>query len=237
VIEVQHAAGAPRPIAFFGAGGHGRELLQVVLDINAASDEGPIWQPMGFIVDREAAPAVAAVHDLPLLSGIEWLTRHPEVCYVVAVGPSASRRRVVQRIGAACGNPPATLIHPRAWMGRGVELGRGCVVCAGSLLTTDIRLGAHVHVNVGSTIAHDTVLDDYVTLGPGVHLAGGVVLREGVELGVASAVMPRAEIGRWSVIGAGAVVIRSLPANVTAVGTPAKPIKARKAGWHEDANA
>jgi sugar O-acyltransferase (sialic acid O-acetyltransferase NeuD family) len=237
VIEVPQAAGATRPIALFGAGGHARELLQVVLDINAACEDEPRWQPMGFIVDREAAPIVATVHDLPVLGGIEWLGAHPDTCYVVAIGSSAARRRVVQRIEAACANEPATLVHPRAWTGRRVELGRGCVVCAGAHLTTDIRLGAHVHVNVGATVAHDALLDDYVTLAPGVHVAGGAVLREGVDVGVASAVMPRVEIGRWSVIGAGAAVIRSLAANVTAVGTPAKPIKVREAGWHEDASA
>jgi acetyltransferase-like isoleucine patch superfamily enzyme len=40
-------------------------------------------------------------------------------------------------------------------------------------------------------------------------------------------------IGSWSINGAGAVVIENIPANVTAVGVPARVIKIREKGWHE----
>jgi len=223
-----------RPIAIFGAGGFGREVLQVVLDINEAAGHAP-WRPVGFIVD--AAAAEEWVHGLPILGGIEWLGRHPDTTYVVAVGSSAARRRIVQRIGAACRNRPATLVHPRAWLGANVEVGPGSVLCAGCLVTTDIRIGAHVHVNIGATIGHDAALGDYVTLNPGVNVSGNVTLNEGVEVGTGSVIIPRIEVGPWSVLGAGAVVTRSLDANVTAVGAPAKPIKTREAGWHEGTGA
>ena len=229
------SAGNARPIAIFGAGGFGREVLQVVLDINAQAGADAPWRPIGFIVD--GASAGDPVHGLPVLGGIEWLGRHPDTAYVVAVGSSAARQRIVRRIVAACPNPAASLVHPRAWLGDNIEVGPGSVLCAGSLLTTDIRIGGHVHVNIGATIGHDAVLGDFVTLNPGVNVSGNVTLHEGVQVGTGSVIIPRIEIGQWTVLGAGAVVTRSLEANVTAVGAPAKPIKTRPAGWHEGAAA
>jgi acetyltransferase EpsM len=46
-------------------------------------------------------------------------------------------------------------------------------------------------------------------------------------------VIQRRSIGSWTVIGAGAAVVHDIPANVTAVGVPARVIKTRKEGWHE----
>jgi acetyltransferase EpsM len=38
-------------------------------------------------------------------------------------------------------------------------------------------------------------------------------------------------VGEWTIVGAGAVVIADLPADVTAVGVPARIIRHRPAGW------
>jgi sugar O-acyltransferase (sialic acid O-acetyltransferase NeuD family) len=216
-------------IVIVGAGGHGREILQLIRDINAAA---PTWDCAGFLVDAgfDTPPAVAG---LPVLGDLGWLAANPDAAVVVAVGAPSARKRLVRRIRALGGNPFPVLVHPRAWIGAGVELGAGSVVCAGVMLTTDIRLGEHVHVNVGCTLAHDDVLEDFVTLAPGVHLAGKVLLREGAELGVGSAVIPGAQVGAWALVGAGAVVTADIDADCTAVGAPARPVKRRPAGWHD----
>lgn len=217
-----------QPIVIFGAGGHGREILQIIRDINAVR---PTWQFTGFLVDEAFAGAAAAT-GLQILGDISWLAAHPDVHVVVALGPPAARRRVVQRIRARHANPFPVLVHPRAWIGAGVVLQEGAVVCAGAMLTTDIRIGAHAHVNVASTIAHDAVLEDFATLGPGVHLAGHVRLGEGVELGTGCVVIPGCSVGSWARVGAGAVVTAAVADDSTVVGVPARPVSSRPPGWH-----
>jgi UDP-perosamine 4-acetyltransferase len=63
-------------------------------------------------------------------------------------------------------------------------------------------------------------------------LGGNVVVGEGAFLGVGTMVIPGIRIGRWSVVGAGAVVTKDLPDDCTAVGVPARVIKTREDGWH-----
>lgn len=216
-------------IVIFGAGGAGREVLQLIRDINAVR---PTWMCEGFIVDSEFLDA-PSTGGLPVLGTIDWLAAHPDVHVVVAVGASAPRWRVVQRIRDRCVNPFPVLIHPRAWLGANVHVGDGAVICAGAMLTTGIRLGEHVHVNIGSSIAHDARLGDFATLYAGVHVTGNVHLNDGVEAGTGSVIIPHAVVGHWSIIGAGAVVTGPIGENCTAVGVPARMIKRRPEGWHK----
>lgn len=222
------------PLAIFGAGGFAREVLQIVLDINDQLP-APVWEPVGFVVD----PAYAGervVHGLPVWLGADALTQaFAEVSWVVAVGNSAARRQIVMRLNAAQERRFVSLVHPRAWVGRQVDLGAGSVVCAGCQITTDVRVGQHVHINIACTVGHDAVLEDFVTLNPAVNVSGNVALGQGVEVGTNSVLIPHANVGAWSIVGAGSVVTRPLAGNVTAVGAPARVIKSRSAGWHATA--
>ena len=211
-------------IAIFGAGGFAREVLQVILDINESGSSGVEWQPVGFVVDPDYV-SDKFIHGLPILGSINWLIENPDVFVVVAIGASDVRKKVAVQIENESENRFATLVHPNAWVGRNVVIEAGSVICAGALITTDIHIGKHVHINIGCTIGHDAVLHDYVTLNPSVNVSGNVEIGVCAEVGTKSVLIPFADVGESSVIGAGAVVIKPIPANATAVGIPAKVIK------------
>jgi acetyltransferase-like isoleucine patch superfamily enzyme len=104
-------------------------------------------------------------------------------------------------------------------------VGEGSVLCAGTVLTTQIRIGAHVNLNLNCTIGHDTVIEDFCNLSPGVNISGSVHLEEGVDIGTGAAVVPGRRVGRGSTVGAGAVVTSDVPPLSLAVGVPARVIK------------
>ena len=101
---------------------------------------------------------------------------------LIAIGLGAVRRSLDQRLTEA-GWEAATLIHPSATIGAECEIAPGVVITAGVRVTTNVRLGRHVHLNVNSTVSHDCVLGNYVTVSPGVNIPGHVTLDEGVECG------------------------------------------------------
>jgi sugar O-acyltransferase (sialic acid O-acetyltransferase NeuD family) len=211
-----------RDLIIFGAGGHGREILQVVRDINSVNS---VWRCIGFVIDP-GFPAPAKLHDLPVVVGVDALTAYGDIDVVVAVGNPAGRQRVVDRLGSleTIGFP--SLIHPRAWIGERVDLGVGTIVLAGAMITTDVEVGAHTHVNVSSTISHDTRIGAFSTLSPGVNIAGRVTIGARVQIGTGASIIPDVQVGDDCVIGAGAAVIHSMPAGVTAVGVPARVLSA-----------
>ena len=168
------------------------------------------------------------VHELPIFGDVSWLVSRPEVHVVVAVGGPSSKKRIVESIGES---KFATLIHPDVRIRSRIRIGGGSIICEGTQMTTNIKLGRHTIVNLGCTVGHDSVLEDFVTVAPGVNISGNVTIGTGTDLGTGSKIIQGINVGRWTVVGAGAVVSRDLPANVTAVGVPARIIKERPDGW------
>jgi sugar O-acyltransferase (sialic acid O-acetyltransferase NeuD family) len=212
------------PIVILGAGGFAREVLDV---FDACNEQRPgSYDVLGFLSELPS-DWQRTVNGKPVLGGFEWFERDPGrrgAQVICGIGNPGVRKRVTERC-AALGLSFATVIHPRATCTRWLTLGEGTVVTAGVVLTNQIRIGRHVHLNLNCTIGHDAVLHDYVTVAPGVHVSGNVTVGEGCDLGTGAAVIQKVSIGAWSVVGAGAVVTKDLPDRVTAVGVPAKVIK------------
>jgi len=213
-------------VVIVGAGGFGREACQWIEDVNR---ESPTFTIVGFLDDDHAKHGTE-IHGYPVLGDLGWLAGHRGIGAVLGVGHPAVKHRIVERCRDGVTFP--TIVHPRAVIGRFVELGEGTIVCPDVILTTDIRVGRWVTLNIDITIGHDTVIGDYTTISPGAHLSGYSQLGEGVDLGTGVNLVPSARVGRWSVVGAGATVVSEIPANSTAVGLPAKPVKTRDDGWH-----
>lgn len=208
-------------LVIIGSGGHGRELADVV---EACIDDGRPWELLGFLDDDERRHG-ETVRGLPILGGSEWLRQHRDVRVVLGIGSPEVKRRVVEKLGSTVRYQP--LVHPRAEVTRFVEIGPGVVITAGCVVTNEIKLGAHVHLNRNCTVGHDCVVGDYVHLAPGCVLSGNVHIEEGCDIGTSACVIQNLTVGAWTIVGAGAAVVRDLPAFATAVGVPARVIKSR----------
>ncbi|SMB89041.1 conserved hypothetical protein [Hymenobacter roseosalivarius DSM 11622] len=211
-----------RPLAIFGVGGLGREVLVLIHQINQYE---PTWHVTGFYDD--ARPPTNTIHGIPYLGTAADLNAATEPLHVtVAVGNSRSRASVVEKLTS----PQlsfATLIHPGVACEpyQHIELGAGCVISQGCILTCDIVLGRHVLLNLGCTIGHDAVLGDFCSLMPHANIGGAAQLETGVYLGTNATVIDRVRVGANTIVGAGAVAVRDLPPGCTAVGVPAAIIK------------
>ena len=154
------------------------------------------------------------------------VVNYPDAYFVCAVGASRTREKIINRVKAL--KPDirfATLIDPSVQMSELVEVGEGTIVCAHALITVNIKIGSHVIINNDCTIGHDAVLQDFVILYPSVNISGNTNIGRCSEMGVGSQIIQGKTVGNYSIIGAGAVVIRDIPDKCTAVGCPAKPIK------------
>lgn len=221
-----------KPLVILGAGGFARETLDVVDAINAVT---PTWDMLGFIVDAQYGRPGDLVNDKPILGDFDWLIDHPDVYVVCGVGAPEVRYKMIDKLSAQ-DRHYATLIHPSVIKTHWMSLGVGDVIAAGNVLSNRITIGDHVHLNPTCTIGHDATIDSFVSLAPGVLISGNVHLQEGAYIGTGASVVEKRTIGEWSIIGAGSTVIHDVPPNTTVVGTPAKVIKERPAGWHLNEN-
>lgn len=209
-----------------GAGGFGRETLWLVERVNQVEQT---WNICGFIDDNEQVHG-KEFGGYPVLGGCDYFADcSEEVWVVVAIGSAKVKRIVVDKLSAYQNLHFATLIDPAVIMSEDMTVGEGCILCAGSVFTVNITLGKHVIVNLNCTVGHDSVLEDYVTVYPGVNVSGCVRVGAESELGTGMQIIQGMNIGKRSILGAGAVVVGDIPQGCTAVGIPAKPIK-----FHEE---
>jgi sugar O-acyltransferase (sialic acid O-acetyltransferase NeuD family) len=211
-------------IVIIGAGGHGREIVQLIKDVNKIENK---WNIMGYVDDN---PKIIGdvLNGYPVLGPLELLgeEKYRDVYVVCAIGSSNIREIVLKKIkDTSLSLLFATLIHPTAVIGDETKIGEGVTISANSVITNNIIIGNHAIINYGTTIGHDSLIEEYATILPGSNISGNVTIGKGVDIGSGTTIIPGVKIGRNTIVGAGAVVTKSLPANCTAVGVPAKPIK------------
>lgn len=208
-----------KKIVIIGTGGFGREVAWLIERINKIE---PTWEILGYVDENKDLFGTLS-GGYPVLGNDEWLIdQEAEVYAVCAIGSSKIRKKVIKKLD---GIKYATLIDPKVEMSNRVKIGEGSIICAGTILTVDINIGEHVIINLDCTIGHDAMLEDFVTLYPSVNVSGNTLLEECVEMGTGCQIIQGLKIGRSTIVGAGAVVVKDLPNGCTAVGSPAKAIK------------
>ncbi len=146
------------------------------------------------------------------------------------------------RIGAG------TQIRHLAQIREGAELGRSCIVGRGAYIGPDVVIGDDVKIQNYALVYGPCELESGVFVGPAVVLTNDlhpravapdgrpksgtdwtpvrIHVKQGASLGAHATCVAPVSIGRWSMVGAGAVVVRDVPDFALVVGVPA-----RRVGW------
>lgn len=206
-------------VLILGAGGHAQVVADVLLCAHRAGDDAV---PIGYLDDAPHLEGRTRL-GLPIWGSLAQIDQIPHDAVIVAIGNNHTRCKVYERL-CRRGEHLVTAIHPRSVIAPDVQIGPGGLVCAGAIINPGSIVGANVIVNTGCTIDHHNRVADHVHIAPGAHLGGDVSIGTGTLIGIGALVMPQRQVGAWSIIGAGALVTKDMPANTTAFGVPARPV-------------
>lgn len=211
-----------KKIAIYGAGGFGREVEFLIQDINKKT---PQYQFIGYFDDGIIKEEI--INGYPILGGMQELNAiDEELCIAIAVANPSTKKKIVEQINNKNISFP-TLIHPSVVIGNKdvTSIDDGCIICAGVIITVNIVLKKFIILNPSCTVGHDTIIGNYCSFMPTVNISGEVFIEDEVYVGTGAKIINQLEIGEKTIVGAGAVVAKTLPQNCTAVGVPAKVIK------------
>lgn len=200
-------------LIIIGAGSLGVMTLDAALEMN-------YYQEIYFIDDNKEKDEF--IHGYRVIGRVEKLKEvNQDDDYVIAIANNKIRKKIAEEFKLNYVN----IIHPKANVSSFVKLGAGNIILSNTSIDPNVKIFNHVIINKNNSIGHDSILHSYSQVSPGSSFGGFVTLEEGVFIGLGSAIIPNQCIGSWSTLGAGAVVTKDLPNNVTAVGVPAKIIK------------
>ena len=194
--------------AIIGFGGFGREVKCLLLDNNPN-------EVVDFFVEDEYSNEQSKP-----LSSLD-VNKH-EV--VVAIGDPYIRKKIINKLPK--NTKFFTVIHKSViLLGDDIKIGEGSVLCPNTIITTNVSIGDHCHLNLSTTIGHDTIIGNYFTTAPGVKISGNCKIGECVYMGTNSSIREKLEICDNVTVGLNSGVVKSVFEPGIYGGVPIKKIK------------
>ncbi|MCG7409894.1 acetyltransferase [Paenibacillus sp. ACRRX] len=202
-----------RKTVIIGAGGHAKVIIDILRSM-------PQIEIVGCI-DRSS---IRSIMQVPVLGDDDLL---PQLFHIgvehafVAIGDNRIRQRLAER-AAEIGFTLINAISPHANISESASLGSGIAIMPGAIVNAEAVIDNYAVINTSSSIDHECRIGESCHVAPGSHLSGNVHVQEGAFLGTGTTVIDGIHIGAWTVIGAGSVVVRDIPAHCLAYGVPAR---------------
>jgi sugar O-acyltransferase (sialic acid O-acetyltransferase NeuD family) len=217
---VTDVSDTPKKIIIYGAGGLGREILQIVratLCLGGA-------RVLGFVDD--GVPPGTIRNDAEILGGGEYLDALSEPCSVViGFADPKAKAETCRRLRD---NPMISypnIIHPSASVSGYASLGEGVVISPDCVVSIDAKIGNFVFLNYRAMIGHDSTVGSFTSVMPSVAVSGNVEIGERCMLGVGSLILQGVKITAGAMVGMGSVVLSDVSGDTSVFGNPARRVQ------------
>jgi len=209
-----------KDLVIIGAGDFGRETMWYARRMNEAE---PTWNILGFVDDGKVGQTIDGY---PVLGGVDWLAAYPQEVYATtAIADGHVKEKIWTKLAANPNVRAGTIIDPSAIISKDSVIEEGCIFAAGTVVSVAAHVGRHCIVNIHGTVGHDVVIEDYCTVHPATNIAGFVRIGTRSLIGIGTKIIQGLSIAPDTIVGAGAVVVRSITESGTYAGVPAKRIK------------
>lgn len=185
-------------------------------------------QIVGFIKDKDHQdPEWLSFYKFQPLGSIRELesiiNRNRDAKYIIANSNNREKEECVNCL-KKYNVEFANAIHTSAIIATTAKMGSNLIINANVVIQPFAKIGSGVMIHSSVIVEHDNIIEDYVNLAPGVNLSGWVKIKKGAYVYTGASVIPKITIGANSIVGAGSVVLKDIPDNVTVAGVPARII-------------
>jgi len=213
-------------LGIYGAGGLGRELLDLAHVINTETKK---WERVVFINDFKSELFVSGVE---VFTFAEFERAFTPDKTKIAIATGEPRVRQILRVKSLeNGYALQSLIHPRAFIGTNAQIEDGVIIQFGCFVSCDVMVATNTLIQSYATIGHDCIIGRDAVISTFVAISGACRIGERSFLGVSVPIRENISVGDDSIVGIGSIVLRDIPSNVVAMGNPARAIKENTEGY------
>ena len=206
-------------LGIWGAGGLGREVLELANIINAKERR---WDTFVFVVDGVTNREICGLSVFEYTEAKEKYGTDLEV--IVGIGEPRIRKDKYDLLKKD-GIPAPTLIHPDVHIPETTSIGNGVVIQYGCFVSCGVKVGDYVYMQPIAALGHDDVIGENCIISSYASLAGDVHVGDNTYIAPGTIVKEGVSIGTYSIIGLGSIVHRDIPDGIVALGNPARPMK------------
>lgn len=199
-------------LALYGAGGVGRELIE-------CAQANSHWEKVIFVDDITNQNEYAGIK-IYRFEEIEQFRGNVE--FIIANGEPANREYLYEKVKNA-GYPMGALIDEKSSIAPSARIEEGCIIYK-------CRIGPDAHINANTLIGEQAIIGHDVVIGRNCifsarSFSGGYTnIEDGTYIAPGAMLKDRIHVGKFSIIGLGAVVLRNVREKSIMIGNPAKKI-------------
>ena len=155
----------------------------------------------------------------PVLGSTDKWQKIQNKNFIIAIGNPGIRESLSRKIRGDF----YTAIHPSAQISLlDVKIGEGTTIMANAVINSGAYVGRHCIINSAAVVEHDNQISDFVHISVGAKVAGTVNIGTRTWIGMGACINNNLSICSDCMVGAGAVVVKSIERSGTYIGIPAK---------------
>lgn len=211
-------------LGIYGAGGAGREVLELAKIINNTEKK---WEQIVFIDDISYDRSASEAHVYSYEQTKKLFANSIE--YVVAIGEVNVKKMIYEKLIFE-DREVATLIHPDIHISDTASIGRGVIINVGSFISCDTVIGDNVYIQPNVNLSHDCAVGDGSILSGSCSVAGRCKIGQYTFIGMNACIRENVRVGDNVIIGMGSVVCNDIRSSVAVWGNPAKIMRQNEDG-------
>jgi len=217
---------ANKRIFIIGAGVSGINIFQILNDINEYIYEPEKEYHMEGYIDENSEYKGKKLFDKKIYIGFDSLKDRDFLDYYVicALDDSMYREKMLKQ-AEKLGFKIDTVIHPSAQVSNFAKIGKGVIICQNCVIQPYAEIGDFCYIHEGDIVGPRVKINHSSTINNLVSISANTHIGKRSNIGGGSIIVQNIKIGEETIIGPNSVVLKSIPANVTAMGNPAKIIK------------
>jgi sugar O-acyltransferase (sialic acid O-acetyltransferase NeuD family) len=206
-------------LIIIGAGGMGREIFNLATLCKGYNSEFKI---KGFLDDNK--DVLQGFAGYPCV--IDTITNYnPEAddVFVCSMGNVVQKKRNIGII-LEKGGEFINLIHPEAFIGKNVKIGKGCIIFKNVHIGVESIINDYALIQISAIIGHGVKIGKYTRVDCLVVCVGGIELKDEVTVHTSSVINHHVIVEKGATVGALSFVISRVKENTTVIGNPARKL-------------